>query len=154
MRTTQTLSDGVGNNVVTDNQYQAPNRFAYQTSSNYSSIAIGDTQWFREGNQPWEKNRRVDSFAFPHTLTTYYDGATDFTLGRTETLDGEECQVITFSVPAQPRQGAAWYAWWVGEQTHLLRRETMVADHHYMINHNVDFNSPAIAIAPPETETP
>jgi copper transport protein len=154
MRALQTLSDGVGNNVDTVNEYEAPNKFAYQTSSDSSSVAIGETQWFRQGDEPWTKNQRVDEFQFPHTLTTYYDGATEFTLGRSETIDGEECQIITFSVPAAPQQGVAWYAWWVGKQTHLLRREAMVADHHYMINHNVDFNSSEIAIAPPTTSTP
>ncbi len=91
---------------------------------------------------------------FPHTLTTYYDGATEFTLGQTEKVDGEECQIITFSVPGSVGQGAAWYAWWIGTSTHLLRREAMVAEHHYMINHFVDFNSSSIAISPPNTATP
>ncbi len=139
---------------TTVTEYEAPDKFAYQTDSNEASIAIGTTQWYRQGAQPWTKDQRVDSFAFPHTLTTYYDGATEFTLGRTQTLDGEECQIITFSVPAGPEQGAAWYAWWVGKTTHLLRREVMVADHHYMINHNIDFNSTSIAIVPPAGSMP
>ncbi len=154
MKNEQTLSDGIGNNVDTTNEYEAPDKFAYQTSSRSSSIAIGATQWFKQGNQPWQRNQRKNVFHFPHTLTTYYDGATEFTMGRTEMLDGEECQIITFAVPEQPQQAPAWYAWWVGTQTHLLRREAMVAEHHYMINHNIDFNSPSIAIAPPESATP
>ena len=154
MRTEQTLSDGVGNSVNTENEYEAPNMFAYQTSSNASSVAIGKTQWYRQGNEPWTKDQRADVFQFPHTVTTYYTGATEFTLGRTQVVDGEECQIITFSVPAGPGQGAAWYAWWVGTQTHLLRREAMVADHHYMINHNIDFNSSSIAITAPSTSAP
>lgn len=154
LRIDQTLSDGVGNSVHTQNEYQSPNKFAYQTSSDSASIAIGDSQWFRQGSQPWTKNKRVDQFKFPYTLTTYYDGATEFTMGRTEMLDGEECQIITFSVPASPQQGAAWYAWWVGTKTDLLRRETMVANHHYMINHYVEFNSPSIAITAPTSSSP
>ncbi len=154
MRTEQTLSDGIGNSVETENQYEAPNRFAYQTSSQSSSIAIGLTQWYRQGDQSWTSNKRLHVFQFPHTITTYYTGATEFTLGGTEMVDGEECQIITFSVPGTAEQGAAWYAWWVGKQTHLLRREAMVAEHHYMINHNLDFNSASIAISPPTTSTP
>ena len=154
MQTEQQLSDGVGNSVETTTEYQAPNKFAYQTSSQSSSIAIGNTQWFQQNGTAWTSNQRPHAFQFPHTLTTYYDGATEFTMGQTETVDGEKCQIITFSVPASPEQGAAWYAWWVGTSTHLLRRETMVADHHYMINHNIDFNSSSIAITPPNSATP
>ena len=148
MRTEQTLSDGIGNSVATTYQYVAPDKFAYQTTSGSSSVSIGLNQWYRQGNGAWELQQRPDVFAVPHTLTTYYNGATEFSLGRTETIDGEECQIITFSVPAQPGQGAAWYAWWVGTKTHLLRREAMVADHHYMLNDNTDFNTPMIITAP------
>ena len=80
------------------------------------------------GERRLGKSQRPDVFTVPQTLTTYYNKATEFTLGRTETIDGEVCQIITFSVPAQPGQGAAWYAWWVGTKTHLQRREAMVAD--------------------------
>ncbi|HEX3721761.1 MAG TPA: CopD family protein, partial [Nitrolancea sp.] len=148
MRTTQTLSDGIGNSVQTTYQYAAPNKFAYQTSSGGSTVTIGLDQWYRQGNGAWELSQRPDLFAVPHTLTTYYNGASEFTLGRTETIDGELCQIITFSVPAQPGQGAAWYTWWVGTKTHLLRREAMVADHHYMLNNNDDFNTPITINAP------
>ncbi len=154
LRIDQDLSDGIGNSVETTTEYESPNKFAYQTSSNSSSIAIGDTQWFQQDGTAWTSNQRPHAFQFPYTLTTYYDGATEFTLGQTEMVDGEECQIITFSVPTAPQQGAAWYAWWIGTSTHLLRRETMVADHHYMINHYIDFNSSSIAITPPNSATP
>jgi copper transport protein len=152
MRADQTLADGVGNSVESQYQYAAPDKFAYQTSSGASSVAIGKTQWYRQGNDPWEANQRADVFEVPHTLTTFYNGASEFTLGRTETIDNEVCQIITFSVPAQPGQGAAWYAWWVGTQTHLLRREAMVANHHYMINRNSAFNTPITIEAPSEVK--
>jgi hypothetical protein len=153
MRTDQTLSDGVGNSVRSQYQYAAPDKFAYQTSSGGSSITIGLDQWYRQGEGAWELSQRSEIFAVPHTLTTYYGRSTEFTLGRTETIDGEVCQIITFSVPAQPGQGAAWYSWWVGTKTHLLRREAMVADHHYMLNHNYDFNT-RITIVPPTEAKP
>jgi len=148
MREQQTLGDGIGNSVETQYQYASPDKFAYQTSSGGSSISIGLNQWYRQGNGAWERSTRINAFDVPHTLTTYYGGATEFTLGRTETLDGEVCQIITFSVPAAPGQGAAWYAWWVGTETHQLRREAMVAGHHYMLNHNYDFNTPITINAP------
>jgi copper transport protein len=148
MQEDQTLADGIGNSVESHYQYTSPDRFAYQTSSGAQSVAIGMTQWYRQGDAAWESNQRVDPFEVPHTLTTFYNGATEFTLGRTETIDNEACQIITFSVPSQPGQGAAWYAWWVGTQTHLLRREAMVANHHYMINHNYAFNTPITINAP------
>lgn len=148
MRTQQTLSDGIGNSVQTTYQYAAPDKFAYQTSSGSSAVSIGLDQWYRQGNGAWEKSQRPDVFTVPQTLTTYYNKATEFTLGRTETIDGEVCQIITFSVPAQPGQGAAWYAWWVGTKTHLQRREAMVADHHYMLNDNDEFNTPITINAP------
>ncbi|HVX29494.1 MAG TPA: CopD family protein, partial [Nitrolancea sp.] len=152
MREDQTLADGVGNSVESHYQYASPDRFSYTTSSGAQSIAIGTTQWYRQGDAAWESSQRSESFEVPHTLTTFYNGATEFSLGRTETIDNEVCQIITFSVPELPGQGAAWYAWWVGTDTHLLRREAMVADHHFMINHNFDFNTPITINAPNEVK--
>ena len=152
MRTDQTLADGIGNSIESQYQYTSPDKFAYQTSSGAESVAIGMTQWYRQGDAAWESNQRIEPFDVPHTLTTFYSGASEFTLGRTETIDNEVCQIVTFSVPAQHGQGAAWYAWWVGTKTHLLRREAMVGDHHYMINRNFDFNTPITINAPSEVK--
>ena len=73
-----------------------------------------------------------------------------FRLGPVETVDGEPCQVVTFSQPSPSGQAwaAAWYAWWVGTETGFVRRETMVAPRHYMRYDYHDFNAP-VTIAPP-----
>ena len=53
---------------------------------------------------------------------------------------------MTFHVP-EDFYSEAWYAWWVGEESGLLRREAMVARGHYMLHHFHDFDAP-FTIAP------
>ncbi|MBX6342248.1 MAG: hypothetical protein IRY97_07310, partial [Thermomicrobiaceae bacterium] len=98
---------------------------------------------------PWERRDRVDPVRFPENFPAYYSGATGFTLGRQEEVDGELCQILTFYVPEIPGRDEAWYAWWVGTTSHLVRREVMVARYHYMTEHYTGFDEPA-SIAPPQ----
>lgn len=153
MRTTEGLTDGIGNSVVTDYSYVAPDKMTYTTGSGGEMIAIGDIQWLQRHGGGWNESRRVRPVSFPAIIPSYYSGATDFTLGRTEELDGELCQIITFNVPGLPGRDEAWYAWWVGTETKLVRREAMVARHHYMVTHYFDHNSP-IVITPPRLAGP
>lgn len=107
-------------------------------------MSIGDARYDREPGGEWTRSRRVNPFSFPADFPTYYTKATGPRLGVQEDLDGERCQIITFHTPAS----GLWYAWRVGTGTHLLRREAMVADHHYMITHFTSFDQPGQITAP------
>jgi hypothetical protein len=76
--------------------------------------------------------------------------STAFRFGRTEAVDGEMARVLLFYNPSQ----GAWYAWWIGEQTGLLRRQAMVAPGHFMLTHFSDHNQPLIIPLPEEAASP
>jgi hypothetical protein len=154
MRANEELSDGIGNIVASDYEYQAPDRMTYATARGYNSIVIGGMQYFsKPDGGPWRYRNRLSDYSFPANLPSYYAGADEFTLGRQEEVDGEMCQVISFHVPEIPGRDESWYAWWVGSDSHLIRREGMVAVHHYMTNHYFDHDAP-IQISAPEDAVP
>lgn len=154
MRSSEVLSDGIGNSVATDYQYEAPDRMTYSTSTGFSSVVIGDMQYFkRPDGGPWRYRNRLSTYAFPANLPGYYSGADEFTLGRQEEVAGERCQVISFHVPVGPGREESWYIWWVGSDSQLVRREGMVARHHYMTNQYFDHDTP-IQITAPEGAVP
>ena len=144
MRAEEKLTDGLGDTLDTHYAYLAPDKFAYTTSAGFSSVIIGDAQYSRDPGGAWRREQRPRPYAFPADFPTYYTKATEQTLGVQQELDGERCQLITFRIPAS----GLWYAWWVGTQTHLLRREAMVASHHYMVSHFTDFDRPIQITAP------
>lgn len=153
LRSEENLTDGIGNSVRTDYRFQAPDRLAYATASGNDSVAIDADQYYREDSGTWVKQARRFPVRFPSDLQAYYSGATEFTLGRQERVDGELCQIVSFYVPADPGRGEAWYIWWVGTSSHLIRRESMVASHHYMTNAFSDQDAP-ITITIPEASHP
>lgn len=150
LRSEENLTDGVGNSVRTRYGYQAPDRFAYATTSGSSSVAIGPDQYFREPDGAWVRQTRVSPVRYPADVQGYYTGATELTLGRQEQVDGERCQIVSFLVPAAPGRDDAWYVWWVGTTSHLIRRESMAATHHYMTTAFSDPDAP-MSIAVPES---
>ncbi|WP_160163174.1 copper resistance CopC/CopD family protein [Nitrolancea hollandica] len=154
MRSSEELSDGIGNSVATKYAYEAPDKMTYSTTSGFESVAINDVQYFKrpDGN-PWAYRSRLSPYIFPANLPSYYSGADEFTLGRQDTVDGERCQVISFHVPEVPGRDESWYVWWVGIDSHLIRQEGMVAVHHYMTNHYFDHDGP-IQITVPEGAVP
>jgi hypothetical protein len=149
MQAEEKLTDGIGDTLDTHFAYTAPDKSTATTSSHYRSVSIGSTRYDREPGGEWTLSQRVNPFAFPADFPTYYAKAAGQTLGIQEELDGERCQIITFHTPAS----GLWYAWWVGTGTHLLRREAMVADHHYMITHFTGFDQP-VQITVPAVATP
>jgi copper transport protein len=148
LRTEEVLGDGLGNSVHTRYRYQAPDRLTYSTSSGNDSVAIGLDQYYREHGGPWVRRTRVDPVEFPDAYRRFYTGATDFQLGRQQEIDGELCQVITFYVPPHAGYDEAWYSWWVGAESHQVRREAMVAEYHFMTNHFLAYDEPVEIVAP------
>ncbi|HET9014172.1 MAG TPA: copper resistance protein CopC [Thermomicrobiaceae bacterium] len=151
MRSVESLSDGIGNSVVTDYTFVAPNKMKYTTATGDESIAIGSTEWVRHAGSGWMQQPLDPPASFPAALPGYYSGAAAFEVGRVQVVDGEPCQIITFAVPGiSGERDPAWYAWWVGVNTHFVRREAMVAQHHYVVTHYFDQNTP-LQILPPTT---
>ncbi len=147
-RTSEVLADGIGNSVSTDYEWSAPDRLAYVTSSGNASVAIGSTQFFREGSGPWESRQRVSPVNFPLAFEEYYSGADQIRLGRQLTIDDVTYQLLTFHVPAEPRRDESWYAWWVNTETGMVWREAMAARYHYMDSYFHDVNVPIQITAP------
>ncbi len=58
---------------------------------------------------------------------------------------------MTFFVPEAPGLAAAWYAFWIGEETGRLHRTAMVSRSHYMVDDYSDFDAPLL-IEPPVVE--
>ena len=149
MRTVEALSDGVGNSVVTNYTFVAPDKLQYTTAAGDESISIGSVQYDRHTGSDWTRQTRDQPASFPAALPGYYSGATAIVLGRTQVVDGEPCQIITFAVPALAgERDEARYAWWVGVNSHLVRREAMVARYHYMLTRYLDQDAP-LQILPP-----
>lgn len=116
------------------------------TVNGYRTVTVGGTSWRQVGGE-WVEIP-VISYQPPAEWGSTFDGAQNFQLGTTEVVDGEECQIIFFHTPESASQAQAWFGWWVGKETGLVRRLVMVANVHYMVWQNHDFNQP-ITIEPP-----
>lgn len=116
------------------------------TVDGYRTVTVGDRSW-RQIGQEWAEIP-VIQYQPPAEWGSTFEGAQNFQMGSTEVIDGEECQIIFFHTPESSSQAQAWFGWWVGEDTGLVRRLVMVANVHYMTWDNSDFNQP-ITIEPP-----
>lgn len=148
MSSFERLTDGSGNSVTTEFAFAAPNRLRYATAVGGESIAIGDTQYYRDGNGTWTAQPRARPVRFPLAQVNYYTNPQGLTLGREMEIDGEICRLVSFYAPADNTRGEVWYLWWVGTETHHIRQEAMVANHHYMITTYSDFDAPVTIDAP------
>lgn len=151
VRWSQRLTGGTGTAVILEFAVRASNgdeppAMAIR-SRELESIQIGDQRWQRQPGGDWietEAGRILPPSAWGET----YEGATGFRLGITEEINGEPVQVVTFHVPATDRYVAAWYAWWIGQESGQLYRLAMISRLHYMIDDYSEFNEP-LTIAPP-----
>ncbi|MGC4191099.1 MAG: copper resistance protein CopC [Thermomicrobiales bacterium] len=170
MRRQETINSGLDAFVIADyawvvGQNGAPNAFtaltafsgsfvnrpdgsppAPPTENSYRTVTVGDQSW-RQIDDQWV-DIPVIQYQPPAEWGETFEGARDFQMGATETLDGEECQIVFFHTPESASQAEAWFGWWVGKDTGLVRRLVMVANVHYMTWDNSDFNQP-ISITPP-----
>jgi copper transport protein len=117
----------------------------------YHSITIGELSWENDGDL-WVPQSPV-RYQPPSEWDSTYTGAQEFQFGTTEGIDGEECQIVTFHTPNAPSQSEAWFAWWVGKDTGLVRQTTMVANQHYMVWNYRDFNQNFMIQAPPDPKS-
>jgi hypothetical protein len=152
LRWDERIADGDGHLAVaeyalTDGTNGSPAAFS-AASARSALVRVGSSEWIKRSDGAWTERPTAATFV-PADFRETYEGATDFRLGRVEEIDGESCRIVTFYVP-EDRYSEAWYAWWVGEESGLLRREAMVARGHYMLHHFHDFDA-SFTIAPPTT---
>jgi hypothetical protein len=161
LRYTQWLADGSGHDTVAEHAVgvsaDGTPGFTFRVTGGMEAVVIGTTRWIRfPGLTTWEEQESPP----PVPLADWgeeYNGATGFTLLGDETIDGEPCSLLAFVVPEQTeprRQTAAWYLWWVGQETGHVRQEAMVSRVHYMKNHFTDFDAPLVIAPPPQPATP
>jgi hypothetical protein len=98
MQADEMLSDGIGGMIDTRFTYEAPDKTAYTTSSGYRSVSIGNIQYHQDPGGEWTQSERPP-LAFPADFPTYYVKAAGQTMDIQEEIDGENCQIITFSIP-------------------------------------------------------
>jgi hypothetical protein len=100
-----------------------------------------ERQCFRQAHDDWQCSAGASPIG-PFELS-YLRNATGFKKGREEAIHGEMTQVVLF----YNRSQGAWFAWWIGQQTHNVYRQAMVANGHFMLDHYSDHDSP-VSIQP------
>ncbi len=149
LRTIQDLNDGANGVVTTRYEYQAPDRVRFQIVGEGESVAIGETQYYRD-QERWTARARPDPFAFPKFNNAGLVSMAS--LGRAEVLDGTPTEIVevTFSSSA----GDVRYAYWIGTEDHLIHQYAMVAPAHYMMEYYFDYNAPVKIEAPANAAPP
>jgi len=151
---TERLASGLGGVAVSERVLStgadgSPPSFLQRTSS-IEIMTIGDTTWQRTPGDDWIERTYLPVFP-PSEWGASYDGATEFHWGRRVLVNDRPAQVVTFFVPASSSQIAAWYAWWIDEETGHLVNEVMISRLHYMRWRFFDFDQP-VHLQPPGTE--
>lgn len=117
------------------------------TTSTATVITIGNYRWLGQPGRPWARTGSNPMIP-PSDWGDDYERGTSFRMGGTETIAGEEAQLITFFVPGTPQLAPAYYVWWVGVDTGHLLQVAMVSRAHYMQERYGNFDGP-IEITPP-----
>lgn len=129
--------------IVNDGSDGSPAGYIYRniTINGWEAIVLSDKMWTRYPGEAWEESVGQEMIP-PSRWDEEYSGATGFQLGRIEEIDGEPSQVVSFVVPEAPNRTIAWYVWWVGTETGLVRRDAMISRSHYMVSFFSDFDAP------------
>lgn len=154
VRYRQYFTDGLGLGVVSDHAVDTGvdggnAGFSYSTPGGLQAVVIGPDLWTKPEGGVWSLGE-ASPMNPPANWPDEYEGSVGFVLGRTEVIDGETCQVVTFLAPDLPNRAAAWYAWWVGVDTGFVRRDVMISRDHYMTGFYTDFDQP-LGLVPPVT---
>lgn len=154
---TERLASGLGGVAVSERTVSTGadggEPTSLQVTSSIELLTIGDTSWQRTPGSDWIERTYIPIFP-PSEWGATYDGARDFQLGRRVMVGDSVARVITFYVPESETQIAAWYAWWIDEETGHLVNETMVSRLHYMRWRFFDFNKPVDIPVPGTEATP
>jgi len=144
LRQRQEITDGAGNDVVTFFELAAPNALHYRVIGGDEVVMISETRFFKEGNA-WRREPGP-GFKFPN-FTEYYASASNVVFGPREIIDGHETQVVTFILGVAGAKARYWV--WIEGKRNLIVREGMVAQSHFMIIDDYDFNRPVrIPVSP------
>lgn len=145
LRYTERLASGLGGVAVSERMLFAGSAdqpaASFQTTSTIQLLTIGDRTWQRTPGGAWVERTYLPVYPPSEWISTY-DGATDFHWGRRVMIGDQPAQVITFYVPENDAQIAAWYAWFIDEATGHLVNEAMVSRLHYMRWRFFDFDQP------------
>ena len=112
------------------------------------SITVGERSWLSTGENDQWLEQPPGRFDLPSQWGQIYAGSQNFRLGTTQTINGEEAQIITFYSPRRVGQSEAWYAWWIGVETGNVLQVTMIANQHYMMWQYTDPNGDVSIAAP------
>jgi hypothetical protein len=117
------------------------------TTPSLQLIRLDGRRYFLDDSDVW---RETDDSApqGPVGLVQELEGATDFVLGRRETLNGNPVQVIHFYVPGT-YLAPAYYTWWVNTETGNVEQIAMISRSHYMIA-RYDWQSEPAPVVPPD----
>lgn len=144
----QAGSVSYGVHVVNDGADGSEPGFTFDIPGGWQYIVLGETAWSKRPGQPWTKSE-ANPMIPPARWDDEYSGARGFQFGRTETINGEPCRVLTFVVPGEESRVVAWYVWWIGTESGRVHREVMISQSHYMRSDFSDFDQPVV-ILPPE----
>ncbi len=147
LHSTQELNDGVNGVVISDYQYQAPDKTEFKIEGQGASIAIGAQQYYQDKNGQWSERPRVENFVFPNF--DFANTAQATRLGRADQVDGKPAQIILFDTPNTSGTDLIHYAYWVGTDDNRVLKFGMVTTDHYMMQYYDDFNGSDIVITAP-----
>jgi hypothetical protein len=154
---TERLASGLGGVAVSERTVSTgadgSPPVSLQTTSSIELLTIGDTSWQRTPGSDWIERTYIPVYP-PSEWGATYDGATDFQLGRRVMVNDKPAQIVTFYVPESDSQIAAWYSWWIDEETGHLVNEAMVSRLHYMRWRFYDFDQPVTIVPPGSEATP
>ncbi|MGB8647422.1 MAG: copper resistance protein CopC, partial [Anaerolineae bacterium] len=147
LRSTQYLNDGANGVLITDSEFQAPDRLRFTLRGEGTSIAIGREQYFEQSGA-WTASARAVPYVFPKFDLSKQ--AMWVAPGRSENAtDGEPAQIVRFAIPNSSGTAGIQYAYWLSTQDGRLLQYAMVTDAHYMFEYYHDPNAPDIQIIAP-----
>lgn len=146
-RLVERLSGSAGGpTYVSTYTFQAPDR-ARISLNDSTQILIGETQYRRTGQGPWEKSAfPAPGFSWPSGFyREFWQGATAVRVIGHATVDGVPTEIVSFFRP----DVTAWFRIWVGLSDGLVRRQEMRAEGHIMDHTYSDLDGPLSVQAPP-----
>jgi hypothetical protein len=141
----QDLSGGNGG-VEVSSQIWSNGGFKIETP-NITMIRLNGKRYTTDQDGRWRPPTDDQIPGGPSDWVSEFDGATDFTLGNQEEIDGQMAQAVHFYVPGTVL-APAFYTWWVNVETGQIMQEAMISRSHYMIE-RFNWSAPPPAITAP-----
>lgn len=142
--TTEQITDGVGNVVVTAFEGAQPDRLRYRTSTDVEGIIVGSRRYQRQGGGAWAQEMLPAPLVVSGPFVSYIGQIGAAVLGRKEQCGSETCRVVLWETGEPPVS----FAGWIGLNTLRMHRVLMVAPAHFMTAELRGVNQPT-NIRPP-----